>query len=33
MVGLEQAAACGPEAEEEPEAEGEIGAELDVNML
>ena len=33
LVGLEQAAACGPEAEEEPEAEGEMGSELDFTML
>ncbi|MEB3304057.1 MAG: hypothetical protein VKK99_05620 [Cyanobacteriota bacterium] len=33
LVGLEQAAACGPEAEEEPEAEGETGSELDFTML
>ena len=33
LVGLEQAAACGPEAAEEPEAEGEMGAELDFTML
>ena len=33
LVGLEQAAACGPEAEEEPEAEGETGADLDFSML
>jgi hypothetical protein len=33
LVGLEQAAACGPEAEEEPEAQGEMGSELDFTML
>lgn len=33
LVGLEQAAACGPEAEEDPEAEGEPGADLDFTML
>ncbi|MFM7640059.1 MAG: hypothetical protein ACKO45_00650 [Cyanobium sp.] len=33
LVGLEQAAACGPEAEEEPEAEGEPGVDLDFTML
>lgn len=33
LVGLEQAAACGPEAEEEPEAEGETASDLDFSML
>jgi len=33
LVGLEQAAACGPEAEEEPEVEGETGTDLDFTMF